>query len=426
MNDRFFYPSGRSIRCLLALTVLWFAADKPNASAQDSPRPLTPEEQIEVIEKTIEKNRSEELAPTRHKVTGKFVDPEGAGKEGYCVFMSRKHSSGIHASTRVTKNGTFERIATGPALVIIIPRFKGFSQKHFGPYEMSEETLDLGVLKLDEGFSANILVQDENGKPIPNAEVQSVTVQLNIGGRSMSYAADQLRGTVSDEAGLLRLQHLSELPMRFDIRVKGYEYDRKVFTFREGETLDWKLKPIEPVTGQIVDASGKGVEGVEIIRARQEGFAESMDDPRPDFVNHLAGRFRYQKPVAVTDQDGRFAIESLRTDSKYWFMTLHKDFRPKLLPAVSAGESLEPQSLEEPLTVKGVVKGDRSVLRRYGDETHLSYRNPISIGGQDYHSSFSTVVDADGKFTMTQLVPGPFEDLHQRPQDGIQFDQVDR
>ena len=194
--------------------------------------------------------------------------------------------------------------------------------------------MDLGELKLERGFTARIVIQSDSGEPLSGVKVDSMSRYVRIRKRQMGFSIFQSTNATSDDAGVIELDHLTEDPVRISLIAPGYEYSKREITFSKDATIDWKLTPSAPLSGRLVDAAGNGIAGVELHLARRDGSAPRMNDPRENFLVNLSGGRRVHEPMAVSDSGGNFKVDSLRSDTNYWLMTLHPDYRPHIIRRV--------------------------------------------------------------------------------------------
>lgn len=378
-----------------------------NASAQEKDK-TAKTKPIEAIEKAIQASESEKKdANADYTVSGRFVAPGGAElTEGFGGLFSQSKNSGTSATIGVKADGSFSYKVRGPASVFVYPQLEGFARRTYGPFEIAEGPVDLGDLPLEVGYSAQVLIQRQDGVPLSDVKVESVRQWVSVAGRRSALSPSQVQGLVSGADGLIRLTHMTDHPVEISVRHNGYEYARREFVFEQGETIDWKLTPTAPLTGKFVDSDGKPLEGVELHLAHRDGPFPTTADPRDDFLKHLRGEKRYREPIAESDGSGNFRVESLRSDTRHWLMALHPDSRPMMIKGVSSGEQLGEVTLEPPLVVKGQIKGDLSKLGRRSGRRYIQYRNVMSVANSNHETGFRCDVDDQGRFVATQLLPG--------------------
>ncbi len=372
---------------------------------------LTPSERVQAVEKAIEQSETSErkstVAEAVYTVSGRFVAPQGSEfNAGHGGIVSQSKNFGTSASIRINEDGSFQKAVRGPATMIIYPQLEGFAERSYGPFELIEGPLDLGEIQLETGFNARMLVQNDHGEPLQNVMIESATNWRSANGHRMGYGGPRLRGRMSDAQGLIELDHMTDQPVTISLVKPGYEYSRREITFTEDATIDWKLAPSDPLTGRFVDAEGEPVAAVELYLVHRDGDISQTDDPRPDFLNQLAGKHSDKTPLAVSDTEGRFRVESLRSDTNYWLMALHREYRPRFIKRVTAGQMLEPITLDEPLVIKGTINGDLSKLSVRSQQRYVRYRNLMSVDDTNFDAIFDCGVDDQGRFEITQLLSG--------------------
>ncbi|MCG8653850.1 MAG: carboxypeptidase-like regulatory domain-containing protein, partial [Pirellulales bacterium] len=340
------------------------------------------------------------------EVRGRFVTPSGRPPGRVRgTLVARRKNSGLTASIG-GDDGVFRYKLEAGSTFSVFPQVQGFAFRAYGPFQLSDQAMDLGDLQLETGFSSRLLLQNEAGEPIDGAKIESAWQYQQLRTRRHTVGVPALVGLESNAEGVIEVKHVTDDPVVISIVRPGYEYARREWTFVEDSTLDWKLVPSQPLVGRLVDANGKGIAGVELHLVHRDGVTQTTRDPRYDFFIHLAGGKRYGVPLAVTDDKGHFQVQSLRQDTRYWLMTLHPDYRPTMIEDVSAGGVLTPLELKPPLKISGQLKGDLSKLRQRSGRRILSYRNLLKTPGGNYDAGFDCVVDDQGRFEISQLLAG--------------------
>lgn len=402
---------------VLACIVLWHAAAGAMVAAMQVPEALSPEERVEAVKRAMEETKPGEATAPEEKsevvLSGRFTTPQGQSPgSGY----ARLIRPSVHSSLRVADDGTFRVSMPANTRVVLIPLLDGFATRAYGPFQIDDEASDVGALAVTQGFEGKIRVTDQRGQPVAGATVTSATlwVESDEGGRS-GIGVREFIGAASDQDGLLKLPHASaDQPIELSLQKGGYEFDRRDVRFADTKTISWGMKAAEPTTGRVVDAeSGTPVSGAQIYLVRREGFAPTgVRDPRNDHTRIREGDSvnRDARPLAASDEDGRFSIDTWRSDSRYWVAVLSRDHRPRLVEDVASGQRLGEIPLDPPLTVRGRLIGDLSDLpRTRNGRRKLAYRNVLQVEEHSYSDLFAVPVEPDGTFQIDQLFPGDLQ-----------------
>ncbi|QEL18873.1 carboxypeptidase regulatory-like domain-containing protein [Limnoglobus roseus] len=153
-------------------------------------------------------------------------------------------------------------------------------------------SLDVAVTPRPHGGSARLTVTDAAGKPVPRAEAKNW-------GRS----SDDVRTATAGAEGVLVLDDVFEGLTGHEAVVRAKGFASKVVRFKPGPKatpadVTVRLDPGHAVRGRVVDRAGKPVNDA-VVRFGRGGF-----------LGDAGGEER-------TDQDGRFAFDSLPADPTF-------------------------------------------------------------------------------------------------------------
>lgn len=369
-----------------------------------------PRDRVKAIEQAVEQSHSPKLpggGDATFVVKGRFVAPDGEElPAGGATMVSRFKNRRATASLRLGPAGEFTRKIQASSTLFVQPRFPGYSHRCYGPFQVDDGPLDLGEVRLDRGFEARLLVQSTGGTPVAGVKIESALTRVTFGRVRSAINRSELIGLVSGEDGIIRLPHVTEELVQLTLIRAGYEHEAREIRLEKDFTLDWELTPAAPLTGRFVDGSGKPIEGVEIHLAHRDGPMSRTDDPRVEYLRQMQGAKKRRPPLASSHNEGFFRVESLRSDTQYWLMALHPGYRPVILKRASAGANLGEIRMEEPLVVRGTIKGDLSKLNSHSGKRYVAYENVMRSGDSTYEAGFETEVGDDGEFEITQLLAG--------------------
>ncbi len=264
-------------------------------------------------------------------------------------------------------------------------------------------------LTLGRGFETSITVRTLEGEPVDDVEVRMQGV-LRLDGTTTGPNTEQQTLTVTD--GVLKLPRVSgNTVYQFTVLSPGWEFERREFRFDEADGQTWEINRAKPTTLQLIDGvTGKPVTDSLVFlagwknRHLNQGSGLLYGDPR----NIDPADFRL---LGTSDENGRATIDRLSRRLNHTLAIRAHGYQLKTLWSVHSGVDLGEIRLKPPITMSGQITGDLDRLARRNDNgtktRRLSYRNDIRVDGDSTYSDIHyTSIDDDGRFEMTNLVPG--------------------
>lgn len=242
-------------------------------------------------------------------------------------------------------------------------------------------------------------VQDQNSQPIPNATVFIYTAGPKQGPGVLcpSCYADCRKRATTDASGKFMIPTLDP-ELLFRILVVAAD-SQPAFVGKvdpAAKSIVVTLKPTsgggtpdKHLRGRVVNSDGKAIpdavvsiRGVTRARSTQFGGNDDVD------------------PVAVTDSNGKFIINSSRSFDAAGVDVEARGFAKAIFQSLAAGDTEHTLKLTEGATLKGRVVKDGQPMA--GVE--------IGVAGADRNSEvfvgdFSVATDADGNFLLANLPP---------------------
>jgi beta-lactamase regulating signal transducer with metallopeptidase domain len=360
----------------IALAALWHGANLSVSFAADM---LTHEERVEQIAQ-IEKTHG---SPARNygdsnrtkniKVSGTVRTHDGKPvSKNRCRIRSDNTNSrhSTFSGTNVRKGRFSGRYFSG--LLYLCAYQKGYAPEFLSPIVLQDgsDVEDLDIV-LKPGYSAGIRVVGDDGKPAVGVESVGVYAHQT----QFNYKAK------TDATGYMAVDDCTAVPIKFSIRVDGYEYDQREFLLQPNVTAEWVLKTAEVLTGVVVDKeSGKPVCDAQFGLVGRQGAYECSWDPK------------YYIVLDETDKEGRFELNSLRSDCTYTFMVRAAGYEWLPVRGVTTHKRTLNVELGPPLVVSGIIKGGKGKLLADKDGPYITYNNDFrfahnsthSWGGKDY------------------------------------------
>jgi hypothetical protein len=244
---------------------------------------------------------------------------------------------------------------------------------------------------LDKGFQSVLKVVNKDYEPISGAKLEGDYIL------HPSYCGNGLNQT-TNENGLALIKQAALQPAKLTVTVEGYEVE----TFS-----DIQLSPEHPVV-------------LELTRAKETTgcvFSKETGQPVPGasfkvlMINRGSGSHSYDldygKTLAVTNDQGRFALRTLRGDSRYLMSVEAAGLGYRILYNVMAGQEDMKVYLPSESRIKGRTTGPLEKLRERDGKHVIGYSFGISY---DNHSNWTSskeaiveVHDGEGYFEITDI-----------------------
>jgi hypothetical protein len=198
------------------------------------------------------------------------------------------------------------------------------------------------------------------------------------------------------------VEHAADRLMAFWTLAAGYQYNRSQVLLKAEETLTFTMSRASPTTGTVVEAAtGRPVPGAALY------MSYSTDEKDRRCLNY---DFSLNHPILTADRDGRFTLDTLRSDLKYDFIVEAPGGQPTFVRGVAAGQEGLTVRLPPALTVSGHVLGPVDRLRTNDQAGHeglfVVFQLPYACGPQTTRfASVYVPVDRDGRFSTSRLWP---------------------
>jgi beta-lactamase regulating signal transducer with metallopeptidase domain len=230
---------------------------------------------------------------------------------------------------------------------------KGYAPVFMDLGPVLEDRADL-VLRFEPGYNSALRLRDESGRPVADAKV---TIGFMTSETRPNAPYSDFYTTNGE--GVIRLEGLVKVPMFVELKLPGYQ--REYWTnlqFPPGEMLDKTLKRAVPLQGRILGEAGQPLAGAQILMAHYFG-------PQ---VQGGGG----STPVATTDAEGRFSLDSLQDQTTYYLEVRAQGFARQVLGPVVSGGVFEPR-LRPGGTLRVEVRGLDPSLTSADGRVRLSY-----------------------------------------------------
>lgn len=265
--------------------------------------------------------------------------------------------------------------------------------------------LDRSVeLVLTKGRTVEALIQEENGRPIPDAVLQ-IGSHLTIEGSSTTLSVEE---SVSAADGRVQLPRIGPTQYAISIRAPGFQRLQMRYDFGtdRSDSVDHKplvltMKPAHPSTITVIDAvTDKPVNGVRFAmihrqeRGRDAGHSFSPTPPMPSPWTDYA----------ISNADGVATFDQLEDEMTFTFAAISETHALSHL-TVNAGEANRTIKLPPPVVLSGQITGHLERLPSIDREGRTIQRLSIMRSvTKDYSSGQTIELDDDGRFSIKAAI----------------------
>jgi hypothetical protein len=312
---------------------------------------LSPQERIARIEKKMTELGENPASytnagPVTVSVHLRTSDGSPLPRNKYVLIYAITHGSlGLYPGN-VAEDGGATNSQIAPADEILIAAdFEGYAPALAGPFNgRVTNRIDAGELILGRGFEVSLHVSDaDSGAAVTNAALHTQFVMLT-GGQQFQHSRD----VRPDATGRVTLPLCIDQPLVVTVDAPGYEFgDQRFERLSAGQTLEVKLKRGQVFAGRVVDkATGEGLPGATLRVIHEKG---AQSDTHYQWTDDL-------RLLGRTDAEGRFTVDKLRRDRRFWVGISAPGHESALLEAVAGAKDVLVQ-LGPELIVRGRVIG---------------------------------------------------------------------
>lgn len=325
-------------------------------------------------------------------VEGVIRTEDGEALTGPVRFISHSESPGHTTQKSHRSNGAEYSLQLQAGSVLIQADAEGYAPVNLGPIRAKPgETVEGFDILLKRGVQARLQLLDESDRPVDDAIVE--------GGMSLSGGHSWRPLPGPNETGIVALNHLGAGTYVIRITADGYEPSERRLEFAPDQTVRWVLARAKLTKGIILDVDGKPV-----ADASLRLFARVVNGETKDL------RAWDGDVLAVTDDQGRFTLDRLRSDCEYVLLVETPDAHRQIVHGVRAGREGFEIRLEPAIVVRGKVIGDLGKLTVRDGRSLASYSQTVSIGNHSHGSMASPlpleVRGGEATFEIADLLPG--------------------
>ena len=371
----------------IVLVMLWRGTD---AAVRAAAQALSPAERVEQVRRAqAQYSPMPATAEGRGTIKGTIRTPDDQPLAKSIRFYSstRRPDGGGYGQTLGEFRDAFSvEVPSGITWLMLNP--EGHAPAFAGPIEVRpRQTVEGIAIRLEVGFPAKVRVTDAQGHPIPDARVSAFPNLEGVG-----WVGGAI-GWTTDRDGVATIPHALAREYSFSAEAHGFQPMKDVQAApAPGEVVALRLNRALPVRGLAVGPDGKPVAGAEV-----RVFNERSD--HGSFWHGLNGPL-----IATTGPDGRFLLDTLRTGATYdlFLAETSKTGMRGMITDVVPGQANEVRATLEPKrTLRGTIVSGK--VPRPGSVI-VSQKVP---GPRAYRLEAGTTADAQGRFQVGDLFPGP-------------------
>jgi len=269
---------------------------------------------------------------------------------------------------------------------------EGYAPAFAGPLKIEPggEIKDVAFI-LDKGFQGKLNIVNENNEPVVNAKLVGSYI-LREGSFSHNI------NITTDENGQAILEHAAKKSLCLEVTANGYEVEKfKDIRLSSERPVVLELKRAKETTGIVLsEKTGQSVPSaaIKVLMIQSSSGNHSYDPDRG-------------KLLAMADEQGRFALRTLRSDSRYLFTVEADGLGHRFLYDVMAGQEDMKVYLPGELRIKGRISGPLEKLPERNGKHIIYYSFGISY---NHHSNWTSskkaiveVHDGEGYFEITDI-----------------------
>ncbi|MHC5010904.1 MAG: carboxypeptidase regulatory-like domain-containing protein [Planctomycetota bacterium] len=314
--------------------------------------------------------------------------------------------------------------SNGTALFVEIPPGKGYrleiaavdhsSITIQGVTVVAGETTDLGDVLLGQNLVLRGRIVDVDGRPIPGASASVYTPARGMLSQGFLFSmVDQATNfpapaerAIADNEGWFTLATLRTGTYRLEARHDGYatayETDVVVSEERPARHMTIILGEGAKVSGRVTSEDGRAIIGAQVVAIRDSG-------------NRFFSTQAVERDLTTTDANGRYVMDTLTKGESYRFGVIAPKYAPVFeTQSVALGD--QPVERDFVLVEGGTITG--LVLNKDDGEPIAGAEVVVAVGQMGWGrrgrseenaqmAAGRTKTDAEGRFTLEQLVPGP-------------------
>lgn len=293
----------------------------------------------------------------------------------------------------LSETSVFEE-TVGPGVVYLAFSHPDFMDTRFGPYGANDVPMVDGVrVVLERGIDVPVEIVDENGIPVAGAQIRATPED----------GSTRRKAPNTNEDGLAVLEHINpDLVYNLWVVAPGFQETHQFHQKLASDTLvRCSMSHAQPATGIVVDHHGNPVANATIkdVHKRRPGSEDNGG--------------LYQKPLATTDDEGRFALTELASGWTYDLAVESANHAPAYFTGVEPGDEDVRIELGPPIAVAGIVRGPIEQFKTLTGRKPILWRLHLRSQTGDEHSGYGVygrvgmeLVDGIGHFKLPPMAPG--------------------
>ncbi len=348
---------------LAAIVLLQAGAD---VAVKVAARILSDEERVEELSETAKEVglESNEKLTIRGTIEFEREKPE---RQFVTISNITRHGENIRCGTLamvdLAKTDEFNE-TTGPGITCLQFSHPDFAETQLGPFGANDgpEIRDVHVV-LRKGIDVPVVVVDDQGLPVPDAQIRA-TPTAGVGGGGSTFR----NASMTDESGKAVLAHINpDLQYSLSATAPGFQkIDPPTQRLAADTPLRLEMLHAQSTRGIVVNQRGEPIAGATLKRLRLR---------RPKMTNY---RGNFEPPLTATDTDGRFLLTELEDQWTYDLLVEAEGHAPTILANVHPGDTGLQATMGPAIAVRGTIRGPAEQLEKLkrGSPIHWQLRFP--------------------------------------------------
>ncbi|MDF7800611.1 M56 family metallopeptidase [Pontiellaceae bacterium B1224] len=315
-------------------------------------------------------------------------------------WQDKQNAKKFHATTVIDEDGLFSLTNA----VALGTQYLSVKCSDFQPIKFQTESpQDITNLELilTRSFSAELIIQNKEGKPIPGASVMLMYIRDTV--QDMTYMHDSPEPKTTDSEGRLHYSNQGTNTVVFKVSAKGYQtVDFHLASFNKEQPIIIQLDKGQTVPGRVTDKeTGKPVNDAQIIITKREvpTYGFNMDGGIMGMSD--------DREIGRTDPDGKFLIDTIGSNATFTITVKAPGKNASVVEGITTKTKHIDVQLSPKRIIRGKLIGDLSKIyeaniNNIGSHPSISYASSVG-GGILIRTTPVTITNGVGHFKISDI-----------------------